>query len=172
MSLKIFHHIAIIWYTFRYQVRIGLLEAIAMQESTGRNLGVHPDGVSAGMFGVTPIVLQEWNNFHPDDQITDRIAFRNNVRIAAWYIGKRIPQMIKHYDKKNTLENRMLAYNAGISYVSNEKLMPMSTSGYIERIKKDVKQYQWIYISIFTAFLPLGVLIWKLFDMLSRKKKR
>jgi hypothetical protein len=89
-----------------------------------------------GLGQITPIVLKEWNNFHPKDKHSDADLFNadTNKKIASWYMNKRIPQMLKAKKLKDTPENRLVAYNAGISKVG--KILPRETQQYLKKYKQ------------------------------------
>jgi soluble lytic murein transglycosylase-like protein len=78
--------------------------------------------------------LQEYNNKHKHKYNPDHLFLPEiNKEIARWYLNVRIPQMIKHYGKPVTKENILIAYNAGISYVKNGKMIPDETKNYIKK---------------------------------------
>ena len=91
-----------------------------------------------GVHQVSEILLKEWNNFNPKQQYKKEDLFDRtiNTQIASWYLAKRIPQMIRHYKKEVTLENSLIAYNAGISYVAKTKSIPKETINYIRKYNK------------------------------------
>jgi hypothetical protein len=88
---------------------------------------------SYGLYQISPIVLEEWNNFHPRHQYPIESLFDPyvNYTIYNWYMNKRIPQMLKHFGKPDTVRNRIIAYNAGISYVAHDKPIPSITKRYL-----------------------------------------
>jgi hypothetical protein len=90
---------------------------------------------SYGLYQISPIVLEEWNNFHPRHQYRIESLFDPyvNYTIYNWYMNKRIPQMLKHFGKPDTVRNRIIAYNAGISYVAHDKPIPSITKRYLEK---------------------------------------
>lgn len=89
-----------------------------------------------GLGQITPIVLKEWNNFHPKESHTDNDLFNPEVnkKISSWYMNKRIPQMLKAKKLADTIENRLVAYNAGIGRVG--KILPKETADYIKKYNK------------------------------------
>lgn len=111
---------------------------IAKIESNNNALAWNKAEDGRGLFQVNPICLREWNNFHPRDQHTPDDLFRAhvNAKIASWYMTVRIPKMIKHYGKPDTIENRIIAWNAGINYVKTGKAIPKTTQKYIEKYKR------------------------------------
>ena len=113
------------------------LDKIAMIESSGNPLAWNRKDDSRGLYQITTICLKEWNNFHATKRYTmqDLWDVRINTEIAEWYLNKRIPQMIKHYGKEDTVENRIIAYNAGILYVKTGKPIPKITSDYLRKYK-------------------------------------
>ena len=112
------------------------MQKIRMIESSGNPRAYNKYSHARGLYQITPIVLQEWNNFHPTQQYTLEQLFssRINSTIAHWYMNYRIPQMLKYYGVEDTVENRLISYNAGISYVvGNGKVLPSETVQYIRK---------------------------------------
>lgn len=111
------------------------MDKIMMIESSGNPLAYRKADDSIGLFQITPVVLKEWNNFHPKEQHTRADLWNPvvNKKIADWYINKRIPQMLKYYGKPDTVPNRITAYNAGINYVVKDKPLPRITKLYIKK---------------------------------------
>ena len=113
------------------------LSKIAMIESSGNPLAWNKKDDSRGLFQITKICLTEWNNFHPNDKHTmdDLWNASINKKIADWYINKRIPSMLKHFGVEDTIENRIICFNAGVSYVVNGKEIPQITKNYIKKYR-------------------------------------
>lgn len=88
-----------------------------------------------GLGQITPIVLKEWNDFHKDEVYKPNDLFNpaTNRKISNWYMNKRIPQMLKYYKLPDTKKNRIISYNAGISYVKGKKQLPQETINYLEK---------------------------------------
>lgn len=86
-----------------------------------------------GLGQITPIVLKEWNNFHPKNQVTSDDLFNADVnkQISSWYMNERIPAMLRYFKKEDTAMNRLIAYNAGIARVG--KVLPKETDSYIKK---------------------------------------
>lgn len=108
---------------------------IAMIESSGNPGAWNKKDDSIGLFQITPIVLKEWNNFHPKEQFTRSDLWNPAINhvIADWYMNKRIPQMFKHYGIEDSVRNRIVAYNAGISYLVKGKPIPQITKNYLKK---------------------------------------
>jgi len=113
------------------------LSIIATIESNNNPRAVGSGG-DVGLYQITPILIREWNNFHPRAtyQISDMFDPAKAEIVARWYLGRRIPQMIKHYGKPDTIENRIIAWNAGISYVKTGKPLPKITQNFIRKYKR------------------------------------
>jgi len=117
------------------------MSVIKQIESSGNPNAYNKGSQAIGLYQITPIVLEEWNNYHPNDkhESDDLYTGEINKKIAEWYMMKRIPQMIKHYGKEDSIQNRLIAYNAGIKYVKDgvsvDKL-PDETQGYLEKYTK------------------------------------
>jgi len=83
-------------------------------------------------------VLEEWNNYHPNKTyVLDELYIASvNKEIAYWYMNVRIPQMLRYYGIEDTVENRLISYNAGVSYVFPGKKLPNETVGYLKKYHK------------------------------------
>ena len=113
------------------------MDKIAMIESSNNPLAHNQRDNGRGVFQITKICLDEWNNFHARDQHTmdDLWSPALNFKIADWYLNQRIPQMLKHYKLANTVKNRIWCYNAGIGNVVKGR-MPMITKNYLKKYFK------------------------------------
>jgi len=111
------------------------MHRIRMIESSGNPRAYNTVSHARGLYQITPIVLVEWNNYHPYDTHTAWQLFgsRVNSKIAHWYMNYRIPQMMRYYRVEDTVDSRLVAYNAGISYVVHSKELPSETVGYIRK---------------------------------------
>lgn len=105
------------------------------------NFNTHAVNLKEGSRGLCQIrakgALADWNSCHKDEQYTADDLFDReiNLKIAEWYINVRIPSYIRHYHRPDTIENRLVAYNAGIRYVKDNIPIPNSTKRYIEKYK-------------------------------------
>jgi hypothetical protein len=105
-------------------------------ESSGRADAYNAKSQARGLYQITPICLQEWNNFHRKEQYTKKDLFNPvvNEKIARWYMLVRIPQMLRHYKVADTIENRIIAWNAGISFAI-KGVVPAETKAFICKYK-------------------------------------
>lgn len=85
-----------------------------------------------GYYQVTPVVMREYNdaNYTFYNRV-DLFEPKINQRVAYWYANKRIPEMLKAKKKPVTVENILIAYNAGISRVVSGRI-PKTTRKYIK----------------------------------------
>lgn len=123
----------------KFGIQKGLLEAVAWVEYakkygwTDSHLNeVHPDGTSFGLFGLRESTsVREYTDRvgNPDER-----SIEGQAEIAGWYLGKRVPQMIRHYKKPVNLETLITGYNAGISRVISGEL-PSDTKTYIQLVR-------------------------------------
>ena len=112
------------------------MQRIRMIESSGNPRAYNVASQARGLYQITPIVLTEWNNYHPRDTHTVDQLFSSvvNSKIAHWYMNYRIPQMLRYYKVEDTVNNRLISYNAGIAYVvGNGRVLPSETVGYIRK---------------------------------------
>lgn len=95
---------------------------IAHIESSGCKNLVGDNGKALGCYQLHKGVVAEYNQYkralyRHDDAMRPDIG----LKIANWYMNTRIPAMLKHYGKPDTLENRLTAYNMGIGAVIKGK---------------------------------------------------
>ena len=111
------------------------MQKIKMMESSGNPRAYNEYSHARGLYQITPIVLEEWNNFHSREkyELDDLFKSKVNTMIAHWYMNYRIPQMLRYYGKPNTVRNRLISYNAGIDYVVRSLKLPEETIEYIRR---------------------------------------
>jgi len=111
------------------------LDRIAMIESSGDTRAWNRFDDSRGRYQITKIALQDFNNFHKAEQYTmdDLWDPEVNERIARWMFKTRLPQLVRHYKKPVTVENLIIAYNAGILYVARGKEIPPVTKSYLKK---------------------------------------
>jgi hypothetical protein len=114
--------------------------AIVSQIESNNNANAFNSGSGAiGLCQVTPILLKEYNqiwgeNFRRHELFNPQV----NMQIAEWYMNQRIPYLLKHFNQPDTLENRLLAYNAGIRAVIKHR-MPKESHNYIIKYKRLAK---------------------------------
>lgn len=93
-----------------------------------------------GLGQITPVVLQEYNQMNktaytPDDLFKGDI----NANMSNWYVNKRIPQMLTALNMPDTIENRLVAYNAGVGnlrkVLRGQMQLPAETANYIRKYR-------------------------------------
>ena len=111
------------------------INAIVQIESSGNPTAYNGREIAIGLMQIRPCVVQEWNKAHPNDKhtIEDMFIPRLNIKVGTWYITRRIPQMIVAYRKDITIENIIIAWNAGIKYVKDGIAPPRKTKQYIKK---------------------------------------
>ena len=115
------------------------LERIKQIESNGNPLAYNNRSHAVGLYQITPICLTEYNNFHKVKYSQAQLFNgKINRKIAEWYINIRIPSMLSYYHKPITVENVLISYNAGISYVVKGKPLPIETVNYIRKYQAQI----------------------------------
>lgn len=115
------------------------MDIIAQIESGGHALAYNRHSRARGLYQITPVCLEDYNNYHDKRyNIDDMFDAVKNTQVANWYIIKRIPQLLKYYRHEVILDNVLTAYNCGVGCVSRDKL-PGETIAYINKYKKLVK---------------------------------
>ena len=106
-------------------------------ESSNNPEAYNETSKAVGLGQITPVTLKEWNQFHKNEQLTEEDLYdpNTNMRVASWYMNVRIPQILKAYDIEDSIENRLISYNAGWTYAKDGKELPKETKDYIKKYK-------------------------------------
>lgn len=116
------------------------LRVIAQIESSNNPKAYNKRTRATGLYQITPICLKDYNQSHKVEySLIDMYDPKKARIVASWYLGKRIPQMLKHYKQPITIDTILWAYNAGIGLVV-KGILPVETQNYIakyERITND-----------------------------------
>lgn len=124
-----------------------LVNAVIQVESNGNSNAHNKKSGAIGLMQITPIVLKEWNELYWKKKIAKQTKIyapfriehmtdmKANIDCGTWYLRDRIPQMLKYYHKPITLDNLLISYNAGISYVIKNKPLPRETRQYLKKVK-------------------------------------
>jgi len=110
------------------------LDAIAFIESNNDSLAYNQTSEARGLYQITPVCLEEYNNYNRTDYTkADLFSEGINKEIAIWYITIRIPQMLRYFNKERSIRNILISYNAGINYVVKNLPLPKETIDYIDK---------------------------------------
>lgn len=92
---------------------------------------------AVGLGQITPVVLQEWNQYHPGLPLTRDDLWNPdlNREVSSWYMLDRIPSMLKAFKLPVTADNMLWAYNAGIGKL-RRGIKPRETKEYLSRYHK------------------------------------
>lgn len=113
------------------------LKIIAAIESSNNPSAYNPQDGAKGLLQITAICLKEYNNHHVKKFTSnDLYSPKVSLIIGNWYYNVRIPQLLKHYGLKDTISNRIIAYNAGIKTLVNGRKTPRITLKYIEKYNR------------------------------------
>jgi len=113
-------------------------------ESAGNPLAHNKKEDARGLCQIRPACLQEYNQRNKTHYTAgDLFNAEINIKIATWYLNKRIPQMLRYFGKPVTCENQIICYNWGIGqflkYANGKKKLPATTKKYL----KDYNETQW-----------------------------
>lgn len=112
------------------------LNKIAIIESSGNPLAYNRNSGATGMYQIMPIVVKEYNNtFRSDLRVKDMFNSEIALTVSNWYINSKIPEYFRIYKIKDTVENRLWAYNAGIGLLK-KGIKPLETRKYIAKYNK------------------------------------
>lgn len=111
-----------------------LRDVMIQVESTGNPMAISVKG-ARGLMQITKPALDDWNTYNSVKYNMDDMYDKDkNIQVSNWYLTRRIPSMLRTYGIKDTLDNRLWAYNAGIGRV-RKGILPKETSDYIKKIK-------------------------------------
>ena len=110
------------------------LSIIAQIESANNPQAYNSRTKATGLYQITPICLQDYNNHHKKKYCLADMLLKNKAhKVADWYLNKRIPSMLKYYGIANTIQNRLIAYNYGIGHLRKKDVLPQETKNYIKK---------------------------------------
>ncbi|MCP3686070.1 MAG: lytic transglycosylase domain-containing protein [bacterium] len=95
-----------------------------------------------GIMQITKPCLTDYNMYNVNKQYSmdDMFKVAPNVVVGTWYLNKRIPELLRHYEIKDSKNNRLMCYNWGIGNVVKHyregKSVPRETLDYIEKYRR------------------------------------
>ena len=133
--------VTILFYTFVFTAFGEVNMDIIMQIESGGNSQAHNKNEDGrGLFQINPICLKDFNQYHVQQYIPQDLWQPTiNREVAEWYMFIRIPQMLRYYKKEVTVENQIIAWNAGISYVIYSGHLPITTKKYLQKYRRLAK---------------------------------
>jgi len=98
------------------------LDVIARIESSLNPKAIGDKGKAFGLYQLHHAAIIDYNRAHKTSY-PHSIALNPEIYfvIASWYINSEIPRLLKHYKLKDTLSNRLTAWNMGIRAVIRGK---------------------------------------------------
>lgn len=108
------------------------LEKIVSIESNGQPDAFNPISKAVGAFQFTAICVRDFNQINDTKvKLTDMYDEAKAAHIAIWYLEERLPQLIKAAGYKDTINNRIIGWNCGVSCLG--KPLPRETLNYIRK---------------------------------------
>jgi len=115
------------------------MSIITLIESSGDVNAYNKSSGAIGLCQITPIVLVEYDRFFKTKHDkTELYVGQFNLMVADWYMNYKIPRYLKHYKIKDTVENRLRAYNSGIGTLVKGHY-PQETRDYVRKYNKLAK---------------------------------
>lgn len=112
------------------------LDALAMIESSNNPRAINRDEGSFGLFQISPIALKDFN-----EQVGSKLTMKDmmreekNAHVAIWLLEVRIPELLEHFKKPQSLRNKIVAYNCGIGCLDRKEL-PKTTRDYLAKYRR------------------------------------
>ena len=112
------------------------ISKIVWLESKGNPFAKSRAG-ARGVCQIMPVVLKEYNRCNKASyKIVQLYNPKINIKIADWYLHKRLPQILRANRRPVTVNNLLISYNAGPSYVIKGKRPPRQTRRYVRDYRK------------------------------------
>lgn len=109
------------------------IKRINMIESSNNPKAIGDGGKAFGLNQIHLGTLSDFNKKNKKNYSKeDLMDGKKNNEVANWYFNKKIPRMLKAKGHADTVRNRIIAYNAGISHVG-KKIIPKTTFEYIQK---------------------------------------
>lgn len=109
------------------------MSIIKQIESSGNDNAVNKYSGAVGGYQITAICLKDFNQVNKTNYTRkDLFIPYINKQIGTWYMNKRIPQLLKALGLKDTTNNRLISYNAGVNAVKTG-IIPTETKDYIRK---------------------------------------
>jgi len=122
----------------RVDVRI-----IAVLESGGNPLAYNPIEQAYGMHQIRAAALIDYNTAGPGRsrplRLTDMYDDFLSEVVADWYVNEAIPKYLTYYRVQDTIDNRLIAYNMGVTALASGRKIPALTRAYIEMYHEILK---------------------------------
>lgn len=116
------------------------LNVIASIESSNNPNAVGDGGLALGLYQLHECVIKDAKrHFKCDYSHQDALNPEKAHKIANWYINAEIPRLLRHFRIPDTIENRLIAYNAGIRTLTQGRVIPKITKRYIKKYKEMAK---------------------------------
>lgn len=101
-------------------------------ESGGNVNGYNRSSHARGLCQITPVVLAEYDaTFHSHHNVDELYIGQFNLLVGDYYMNFKIPRYLKHYHIKDTVRNRLIAYNCGIRCLVRNRTPPKETIEYV-----------------------------------------
>ena len=116
------------------------VRAIAVLESGGNPLAYNAHEQAYGAFQIRQCVITDYNTAGPGRThplvLSDMYDPFISEVTADWYIYTAIPKYLQYYNIKDTVDNRLIAYNAGIGTLASGRKIPALTRAYVRLYKE------------------------------------
>jgi hypothetical protein len=99
------------------------MKSIAQIESSNNPLAYNRHSKATGLYQITPIALKDYLQYHKNSDYTLSDMFNPDkaYEVSFWLLNIRIPQLLRHYRQPVTTENILKSYNAGHTYITQNK---------------------------------------------------
>lgn len=114
------------------------IDKIVMIESSGNPFAWNKTDDSRGLYQITPICLEDYNQYHKVQYTMDDLwVVEINTIVADWYMNIRIPSMLGYYGLEDSIDYRLIAYNCGIGCLLSNDPLPFITQQYLVKYQQE-----------------------------------
>lgn len=126
------------------------MDVIAQIESSGNPLAYNMESGAVGLYQITQDVIIDWGRRYISNMnynLNDMYEPEKSQEVANWYFNIKIPEYLREFRIRNTIQNRIICWNWGIGKLvrwyrhgSHWNKLPVETRRYIRKYLKDVKK--------------------------------
>lgn len=163
-----YQFITFLYCILNFKSPIELLHVLYKESTNNTNLGNDPEHVGAFQL-LRGGAIADWSKYKkisPEDAYSYvQKSFINNLEVAFWYYYVKIPSYLNSFNKDNTTNNRIVAYNAGIGNLIRNNI-PTITRNYLHSFQERKAQYKRTsYFFTFVLLIPITAIIYSTYAL-------
>lgn len=112
------------------------LDKVSEILSSGNVRAYDKDTNGLGLFLITPFIVADWNTFHQHQfNHSEMYDFHKSLQVIRWYLGSRVPQMLRYYHRPITVKTILTCWGMGIKHALGNRTFK-ETKEFLEKYEK------------------------------------